>query len=70
MKKLFNTDFVVYDSFFDDVCRWASDKQIVIYASKQDAQDDICPDTNEIAISCTELPQKLKDELLKQINKY
>jgi hypothetical protein len=68
MKKLFKTDYVIYDTFFDNVSRWASDKQIVIYASKQDAEDDICPDTNEKAISCIELSDKFKIELLKQIN--
>jgi hypothetical protein len=69
MKTLFETDYVIYDTFFDDVSRWDSNKEIVVYASKEDAEDDICPETNEVAISCTELPQKFQIELLKQINK-
>ena len=69
MKQLFKTDYVVYDKFYDGVSRWESNKEIVIYGSKEDAQEDICPETNEVAISCTELPQKYKIELLKQINK-
>jgi|APGre2960657468_1045069.scaffolds.fasta_scaffold179561_2 hypothetical protein len=70
MKTLFSTDYVVYDTLFDNVSRWESNKEIVIYGSKEDAQDDICPETNEIAIPCTELPPSLQDELVKQINKY
>jgi hypothetical protein len=70
MKTLFSTDYVIYDSFFDNVSRWESNKEIVIYGSKEDAQDDICPETNEVAIPSIDLPLHLQDELIKQINKY
>ena len=68
MKQLFKTDYVIYDTFFDDVSRWESNKQIAIYGSKEDAEDDVCLDTFESVVSCTKLPKKYKLELLKQIN--
>ena len=68
MKKLLKTDYVIYDTFYDSIMRWDSNKQIVIYGSKQDAEDEICPDTNEKAIPCTQLHKKYKTELIKQIN--
>jgi hypothetical protein len=68
MKKLLKTDYVVYDTFYDSLARWDSNKQIVIFKSKEDAEDCVCPDTNEKAISCTQLNEKFKTELIKQIN--
>ena len=35
---------------------------------REDAEDDVCLDTFESAISCTKLPKKYKLELLKQLN--
>jgi len=69
MKKLCPTDYVVYDTYYEDVCRFAENKEIVIYGTKSEAQNDICPDTNEKAILCTLLPKNLQKELIKQINK-
>ena len=69
MKKLCTTDYVIYDNFYDDVCRFSDSKEIVIYGNKNEAEEEICPDTNEKAILCTLLPKYLQEELLKQINK-
>jgi len=68
MKMLQKTDYVVYNVICKEVNRWESDKKIVIYATKEEAEYDIMPGVDDIAISCSELPQKLQLELLKQIN--
>jgi hypothetical protein len=68
MKKLCNTDYVIYDNFHNEVCRFAESNKIVIYGNKNEAEMDICPDTNEKAILCTLLPKNFQKELIKQIN--
>jgi hypothetical protein len=68
MKMLQKTDYVVYNVICKEVNRWDSDKKIVIYGTKEEAEYDIMPGVDDIAISCSELPHIVQLELLKQIN--
>jgi len=66
MKKLFKTDFVIYDKKTDHVLDFGNG-DIVIFGSKEDADAD-CKGNEEV-ISCNDLPQHWKEVILKQINK-
>jgi hypothetical protein len=66
MKKLFNSDYVIYDREKDEVIRWALGKDIIIFGDKEEALED-CRGGEEV-IPCTELPEYYQTELLKQIN--
>jgi hypothetical protein len=66
MKKLFNSDYVIYDREKDEVIRWALGKDIIIFGDKEEALED-CRGSEEV-IPCTELPEYYQTELLKQIN--
>lgn len=68
MKKLFSTDFVIYDKENDKPIFWSDGVEIVIFGDKSEAEKDARG--NEIVIPCTSLSQHWQDELLKQINKY
>ena len=67
MKKLVNTDFVVYDKLHDEVIQFVDTHEFAIYGSKEEAIEDT--NYGEEAISCTDLPQHWQDILIKQINK-
>lgn len=67
MKKLFDTDYVIYDKANDSVVRWESDGDIIIFGGIDEAASD-CRG-NESVIPCTELPLNLQEELINQINK-
>lgn len=67
MKKLFDTDYVIYDKANDSVVRWEGDGDIIIFGDIDEAAAD-CRG-NESVIPCTELPLNLQEELINQINK-
>ena len=66
MKKLFETDFVIYDKGNDHVVQF-SNGDFVIFGIKEEADAD-CRGNEEV-ISCNDLPQHWKEVILKQINK-
>lgn len=66
MKKLFKTDFVLYNQKEQDVVRF-SNGDIVLYGDRQEALYD--QKVGAIAWSCTDLPTNLIDELINQINR-
>jgi hypothetical protein len=66
MKSLFDTDYVLYDKANDNVVKWESNGEIVIFGSKEEAEID-CRG-NENVIKCTELPKHQQKILIKQIN--
>ena len=65
MKKLFDTDYVIYRPNINDLLRFG-DGEIIIYGNIDDAKGDLYGD--EYVISCTKLNDEFKKELLKQIN--
>ena len=60
---LYESDYVIFDG--NDVVRWASNGDIVLYGDRNEALYD-----NKIGfvIPCTELPRPLLDELINQIS--
>lgn len=66
MKKLFETDYVVYDKLEDEILL-LKNGDIAIYGNKEEAELDCYG--NEEAVKCTDLPLHWQDEILKQINK-
>ena len=67
MRKLFSTDYVVYDKANDHPLQWEINGDIIIFGTKQEALND-CRG-NESVIPCTDLPIHWQEQLLKQINK-
>lgn len=65
MKKLFETDYVIYDKANDHVIQFG-DGNVVIYGNKEEAERD-CRG-NEYVVRCTDLPQHWRDIILKQLN--
>ena len=65
-KKLFETDYVLYDRANDHVLQFESDGACVIYGNKEEALED-CRGNEEV-ISCTDLPIHWQETLIKQIN--
>jgi hypothetical protein len=63
-KKLFETDYVIYDKANNHPLQ-DSYGRILLFGNKSEADDD-CRG-NEIVISCTELPQHWKNEILNQL---
>jgi len=66
MKKLFNTDYVIYDRANDNPLQ-DSYGRILLFGNKSEADDD-CRGNEEV-IPCTTLPSHWIKELLIQINK-
>lgn len=66
MKKLFKTDYVIYDEANDSVVRWESNGDIILFGEKSEADAD-CRG-NEIVIPCTDLPLKWQTEIINQLN--
>jgi len=62
MKKLFETDFVIYDRANDHVLQWKSSEECVIFGSKEEAQED-CRGNEEV-VKCTDLPKHWKEVLI------
>jgi len=67
MKKLFDTDYVLFDKENDTLVRWSEDDDVVIFGSKEEANVD-CRG-NESVVRCTELSEHWTNILLTQINK-
>jgi hypothetical protein len=65
-KKLFETDYVIYDRANDHVLQFESDGTYVIFGVKEEALED-CRGNEEV-VSCTELPIHWQEKLLLQIN--
>lgn len=66
MKKLFKTDYVIYDRANDHVIQF-EDGHIVIFGNKEEAIED-CRGNEEV-LSCTDLPKHWQEIILNQINK-
>jgi hypothetical protein len=66
MKKLFDTDYVIYDRANDHVIQWESNGDMIIFGDKEEAIKD-CRGNEEV-IQCTELPKHWKDILIQQVN--
>ena len=66
--KLHDTDYVLWDKANDQLVRWSSDSEIVIYGDKEEAQEDCYG--NEYVTRCTDLPEHHQKELIDQISKY
>jgi len=67
MKKLFDTDYVLFDKENDTLVRWSEDDDVVIFGSKEEA--DVDCRGNESVVRCTELSEYWTNILLTQINK-
>jgi hypothetical protein len=65
--KLFNTDYVIYDRFNDQVIQWESNGDMIIFGDKEEALKD-CRGNEEV-IRCTELPIHHQEKLKQQLNK-
>lgn len=65
MKKLFESDFVIYDKVNDHVLQ-DSMGDIILFGNKDEAIADCY--ANEIVIPCTELPSHWTERLYNQIN--
>ena len=65
--KLFDTDFVIWDKANDNLIRWESNGDIVIFGDKDEAENDCYG--NESVVSCIDLPQHHQEELLNQIKR-
>jgi len=65
MKKLFESDYVIYDRANDNPLQ-DSYGRILLFGDKSEAEDD-CRGNEEV-IPCTELPYHWISELLNQIN--
>lgn len=67
MKKLFETDYVIYDKANDSPLQ-DSYGRVLLFGNKLEADDD-CRG-NEIVIPCTKMPIHWQNELINQINKH
>ena len=67
MKKLFETDYVIYDKANDSPLQ-DSYGRVLLFGNKLEADDD-CRG-NEIVIPCTKMPIHCQNELINQINKH
>jgi len=65
MKKLFNTDYVLWDRANDTLVQFGNG-DIVIFGSKEEAEID-CRG-NECITKCNDLPKHHKEKLIEQIN--
>jgi hypothetical protein len=65
MKKLFETDYVIYDKANDNPLQ-DSYGRILLFGDKNEADED-CRG-NEIVIPCTQLPKHWINTLITQIN--
>lgn len=65
MKKLIETDYVIYDKNNDNVLQ-DSYGRVLIFGNKSEAEEDLY--TNECVIPCTELPKHWQEKILEQIN--
>ncbi|MFT6125844.1 MAG: hypothetical protein ACJAVA_000286 [Flavobacteriaceae bacterium] len=65
MKKLFKTDYVIYDKANDHVVQFEISGEIVVFGNKDEAEEN-CRG-NETVISCTDLPLHHQEILLKQL---
>ena len=67
MKKLFETDYVIYDKANDSPLQ-DSYGRVLLFGNKLEADDDYRG--NEIVIPCTKMPIHWQNELINQINKH
>lgn len=67
MKKLFETDYVIYDKANDSPLQ-DSYGRVLLFGNKLEADDD-CRG-NEIVIPCTKMPIHWQNELINQISKH
>ena len=68
-KKLFNTDFVIYNPTKNYVVRWDVDDDVVLYGDKEEAIEDCREEDGEQVIPCTELPEDLQQLVINQLKK-
>lgn len=67
-KKLYDGDYVLYNSSEDFVVRWFSNKDIIIYGDINEALNDRGP--NEEVVRCVDLPLHWQVVILQQVNRY
>ena len=67
MKKLNETDFVIYDQKNDELLCFLENEDIIIYGSKEEAEADLYSQGEKV-VSCLELPLHWQSILLNQIN--
>jgi hypothetical protein len=67
MKKLSETDYVLFDKANDTLIRWEYSNDIVIFGDKEEAE--IACYGNESVTRCTDLAKHHQEKLINQINK-
>jgi hypothetical protein len=70
MKKIIDTDYILYNTKNKDAVRWHNDYSIVIYGDINEAKEDAKGSKYLQVVSCTSISKELQDELLIQINKH
>lgn len=68
-KTLFSTDYVIFNHITNELVRWSSDDDVVIFGDKQEALLDCNEILGERVISCTRLPEELQQLIINQLNK-
>lgn len=68
-KTLFRTDYVIYNPTTNELVKWSSDDDVVIFGDKEEALMDCRESEGEQVIPCTDLPKELQQIIINQINK-
>jgi hypothetical protein len=68
-KTLFSTDYVIYNPTTNQLVRWSSDDDVVIFGSEEEADIDCNYAIGEQVIPCTDLPEELQQLIINQLNK-
>ena len=66
MKKLSETDYVLWDKANDTLVTFETSDDVVIFGDKFEAETDCYG--NEYVTKCTDLPSHWQEKLIKQIN--
>jgi hypothetical protein len=68
-KTLFSTDYVIYNPTTNELVKWSSDDDVVIFGDKEEALMDCREADEEQVVSCTDLPEELQQLIINQLNK-
>jgi hypothetical protein len=68
-KTLFSTDYVIYNPTTNQLSKWSSDDDVVIFGDKEEALMDCREADGEQVVSCTDLPEELQQLIINQLNK-
>jgi len=69
IKTLFSTDYVIYNPTTNQLSKWSSDDDVVIFGDKEEALMDCREADGEQVVSCTDLPEELQQLIINQLNK-